>query len=110
MANQNYSKTINGVEVNILSWTSQFTPNKKQIEVYTNNDDTKLFMEVSNKTGKSLQTSMFIDGEYLLLDKSYEFGMALDVFTNLVSKFSKKHNEQQYPIGFNHKKEIKLAF
>jgi hypothetical protein len=90
MANQqNYSKTINGVNVKILSYTNR----NKIIEVCTDNNETKLFMELSSKTGKSLRTSMFIDDEHLLLDKSYDLSMALDVFTNLISKFSKKYLE-----------------
>ena len=90
---QNFSKTINGVSVKITSYTNRFKNNNKIIEVYTKSNDTKLFMDVSSKTGKSLRTTMFIDGEHLLLDKSYDFGMALDVFTNLVSKFSPKNLE-----------------
>jgi len=87
------SKVINGVEVTILSSTNRFKNRNKIIEVYTKSNDTQLFMDVSSKTGKSLRIKMIIDGEHLLLDKSYDLSMALDVFTNLVSKFSKKYLE-----------------
>lgn len=90
MATQSIKTTFNGVEVESY-FRSDAHSKKKFIEVYTPNRRTKMFMEESIRTGKPLRISIHIDGlPSMLLSTTYDYGMALHIFTDLVNKFSNK--------------------
>lgn len=90
MATQSIKTTFNGVEVESFFRTDAHSK-KKFIEVYTPNRRTKMFMEESVRTGKRLRISIHIDGlPSMLLSTTYDYGMALHIFTDLVNKFSNK--------------------
>lgn len=82
--------TLNGVQLEMISYTMAGKKGKRFIEVYTQNKQTKMFMEESSITGKTLRISVYIDGYKLMLSNYYELGMALHIFTDLVNKISNK--------------------
>jgi hypothetical protein len=80
-------KKINNVEVEIQ--TIQFKKNKQSIEVYTEHNNTKMFIEESLITNKNLKISVWIDGENFNLSPEYDYQMSLNIFTKLVNLFKK---------------------
>ncbi len=82
--------TLNGVQLEMISYTMAGKKGKRFIEAYTQNQQTKMFMEESSVTGKTLKIVVLIDGYRLMLSNQYEMGMALHIFTDLVNKISNK--------------------
>ena len=85
--------TINSVELEVTTYENSFDK-KRYFEYYIpTNSETKMFINQSLSSGKTLKVSAFIDGVQFSLAEKYDISMALDIFTNLISKFSPKHLE-----------------
>lgn len=80
--------TLNGVGLETFRYENQKT-GKIEYEIYTYNTGTKVFITESMKTGKNLKISLWINGYNIKLSNTYEYGMALHIFTDLVNQFNK---------------------
>ena len=83
--------TINGVELEVATYENSFSKHRCFEYYIPSNKQTKLFINQSLSSGKTLRVSAFIDGVQFLLSEKYDVSMAVDIFTNLISKFSPKH-------------------
>ena len=80
--------TINGVTLETFRYEI-ISKGKIEYEIYTSNRDTKVFITESIKSGKNLKISLWINGYNIKLSNTYDYGMVLHIFTDLVNQFNK---------------------
>ena len=81
--------TLNGVQLETFRYENENVGKSIVYEIYTSNRDTKMFITESLKSGKNLKISLWINGYNIKLSNTYEYGMALHIFTDLINQFNK---------------------